>query len=236
MVLLKGKVIIITGGGRGIGAAMARRFAEEGARLVLLAREEQELLKVQEEIDNKTGADVLVVPGDVSVESDVYLVVEKAVERFGRIDVLVNNAGLYIEKPITECTLDEFQALVDVDLKGLFLMTKAVLPYMKQQGQGHIVNMASEVGLSGVPNQALHSMCKFGVIGFSQSLHHELRTENIKVSYICPGPTNTWDDPEPSKLLRPEDVAEAVLFVLTTHANAVVNEIIIRPLKGVRLF
>jgi short-subunit dehydrogenase len=92
--------------------------------------------------------------------------------------------------------------------------------------------MASEMGLYGVANQALHCMCKFGVIGFSQSLHHELRVDNIKVTCICPGPTNTWNDPDPSRLLRPEDVAEAILFALTTHANAVVNEIVMRPLRG----
>jgi 3-oxoacyl-[acyl-carrier protein] reductase len=187
---LDGKVIIVTGASRGIGRAAACLLAERGGHVVLAGRDESALQEVSRSIESRKGVG-LAVPTDVCLESSVKTLVNQAVSRFGRIDVLVNNAGVCVYGPVTRTTLDEWEQVMGTNVKGVFLCTREVIPVMIQQGAGHIVTVASQAGKFGFPNLAIYCASKFGVIGFSESLERELIPHNIKVTYLCPGYVDT---------------------------------------------
>jgi len=223
------RVAIITGGSKGIGKAIATKLAKEGIKLVLVARNKSPLTETVEELSNLS--DVIGISADISRDEDVNRIMEETLSKFGHIDILVNNAGMYLEKPFDECTNDEINKIIGVDLRGMFLLTRNIVPYLKAQKRGAIINIASEMGLIGVENQALHCACKFALVGFSQSLFHEMRRHNILVSCLCPSATNTWGDDKSDSLLRSEDVAEIVNFILSSNPNNAIAQIVFRSLK-----
>jgi len=217
---LNGKVIIITGASRGIGRAAACLLAERGGRVVVASRDESALQEVSRSIESHSGVS-LAVPTNVCSESSIKTLVDQVVSRFGRIDVLINNAGICVYGPVTQTTLDEWEQVMETNLKGVFLCTREVIPGMIQQGAGHIINVASQAGKFGFPNLAIYCASKFGVIGFSESLERELTPYNIRVSYLCPGYVDTAllkvfpaEIVQSARMATPEEVAEQLFNLL----------------------
>jgi 3-oxoacyl-[acyl-carrier protein] reductase len=229
---LEGKAAIVTGAGRGIGRATALALAAEGARVALAARSVEEIEAGAAEIP---GA--LAVPCDVTDEAQVQNMVARALEAFGRVDVLVNNAGYSRQMPIADLERGEFERAWQVNTVGTYLCCRAVLPAMKRQGGGTIVNVVSGAGKRGSARRGAYSASKFGMMGFSQALQQEVKEHGIVVSCVCPGPVDTliWSSnnpgTDPARLLRPEDVADAIVFVATRGPGVVIPEMEVRPLS-----
>src|ERR671938_16188 len=183
--MLRGKVVMITGASRGLGRALTLAFAEEGANLVINSRNSDSLDPVVKEAED-AGAEVLAVPADVSVQADVERLVNAAVDRFGRIDVLVNNAGLLGPRvPIVEYPEDEWRKVLEANLTGPFLLTKALIPHMPEGGS--IINITSGVSIEGRPRWGAYSVSKFGLEGLTQILAAELEERGIRVNSVDPG-------------------------------------------------
>ncbi|MCC7203053.1 MAG: SDR family oxidoreductase [Nitrospirae bacterium] len=224
------KVALITGGGSGIGFAITRALLGEGMRAAICGRDEGKLRKAEEEL--KTHPDnLLVMAADVSKRSEVDRWVKKVISQFGRIDVLVNNAGVARWSDIENITDEHLDCQLDVNLKGPLYCSQAVLPFMKKQQNGYIINISSVCGKSGFAGTAAYSASKFGLMALSDSLREEGAPSNIKVTAICPGFVATpmvTDAPVPlDEMIRPDDIAEAVLFLLNLSAHAAVREIVI---------
>ena len=183
---LEGKVAVITGAGRGIGAAIARRFAAEGASLVLNSLSDS-AAKVVEEI-TAAGGKALAVQGDVSKADDVAKVIDAAVSTFGRLDILINNAGITRDGLLMRMSEEEWDAVMDTNLKSVYLCCRAALrPMLKSRGGGRIISLSSVIGLSGNAGQANYAASKAGIIGFTKSLAKELSSRQVTVNAIAPG-------------------------------------------------
>jgi NAD(P)-dependent dehydrogenase (short-subunit alcohol dehydrogenase family) len=222
----------VTGASRGIGRAIALAVAGAGSDVVLAARDPAALAAVAREVE-ATGRKALAVPTDVTDATQVDALVAQALARFGRIDVLVNNAGIGRFGPVDELPIAQFDAMVAVNLRAPFLCTRAVVPAMKQAGGGAIVNIASVAGLVGNPNLSGYNATKFGLMGFSEATMLELRHSGIRVAAICPGSTATdfGAGRDAVGRLAATDVAAAVLAVLTAAPNALLSQIHLRPLR-----
>lgn len=181
-----GRVVLITGSSRGLGLALAEEFSEQGARLVICARDQRELETARARLAAH-GAEVLAVTCDVSVQDDVQSLVNEATARFGHIDVLVNNAGVIQVGPLEAQTLTDFQEAMDVMFWGTLYPTLAVLPQMRQRGSGHIACITSIGGKVSVPHLLPYSCAKFAAVGFSEGLRAELARHGIKVTTVVPG-------------------------------------------------
>ena len=181
-----GRVVLITGGSRGLGLQMAREFAREGARLALCARDTAELDWAREELA-RTGAEVLAVQCDVSVHDDVQRMVREVRERFGRIDILVNNAGVISVGPMESQTLTDYQECMDTMFWGVVYPTLAVLPEMIGRRSGKIANITSIGGKVSVPHLLPYSCAKFAAVGFSEGLHAEVKKDGVQVTTVVPG-------------------------------------------------
>ena len=235
---LRDRVAIVTGAGRGIGRATALALAAEGASVVLAARSANEIESAAAEIRAShpdPGLRALAIPCDVTSEAQVTAMVERTLGELGRIDVLVNNAGYARQGPIADLTVGELQRALDVNLIGTFLCCKAVLPTMRRQGSGRIVNVVSGSGKRGSLRRGAYTAAKFAVIGFSQCLQLEVKEHGIGVCCVCPGPIDTLmratNNPgeDRSKLLPPEEIAEAIVFAATRGPRTVIPEIEGRP-------
>lgn len=188
---LQNKVVIITGASSGIGRASAKIFAAQGAHTVLVARRANVLAEVQSELLEQFDTHVLTVAGDVTQQEDINNIVKTTLDEFGRIDVLVNNAGISKGGYLEEKEFDNWQTIIETNLSGVIRLTQAVLPLMKAQHSGHIVNVSSIVAFAGTPGQAVYTSTKSGVNGFSEALRREVYKDNIKVSIVMPGYTAT---------------------------------------------
>lgn len=187
---LKGNVALITGAGRGIGKATAVLLAGMGVKVVLCGRD-LESLQNASLLARQEGTDVIALSADVRDWAQVKGMSEKALARCGKIDFLINNAGVASYEPILETSEEAWDWIIDTNLKGIFLCCKAVLPAMLKARKGVIVNISSILGLSGAANMSTYSASKFGVIGFTESLAAEVGPMGIKTYAVCPGPTNT---------------------------------------------
>ncbi|MHA2294439.1 MAG: SDR family oxidoreductase [Candidatus Hodarchaeales archaeon] len=229
---LEEKVAIITGASKGIGKAIALKFAENGMNVVLAARNEQLLNDLKSEIERLDG-DALVIPTDVTSEDQVKFLVKKAIDKYRRIDVLVNNAGVGRFKRVDEFTLEDYNYLFDVNMKGLFLVTKYVVPHMLSRESGQIINIASIAGKSGFKMGTLYSATKHAVVGYSWSLREDLKEQKIKVSVVCPGSVVTeFGGKKPDHVewaMEADDVAHAVMFLVTESDTVNTAEVIIKP-------
>lgn len=183
---LVGKVVLITGGSRGLGLAMAEEFASQGARLVICARDERELETARSRIA-ALGTEVLAVTCDVALQDDVQSLINEATARFGRVDVLVNNAGVIQVGPLESQTVMDFQEAMDVMFWGTVYPALAVLPQMRQRGSGHIANITSIGGKVSVPHLLPYGCAKFAAVGFSEGLRAELARTGVKVTTVVPG-------------------------------------------------
>jgi NAD(P)-dependent dehydrogenase (short-subunit alcohol dehydrogenase family) len=230
---LKDKVCLLTGAARGLGEAIARRFLDAGAKLVLCDLNGEAAGKLAGSLD-PLGRRVLAQRVDVTAEGEVQATVDKAVEHFGRIDVLVNCAGIIKHGPIEQMSLEAFESVVRVNLTGTFLVCRAVVPVMKKQGRGKIVNMASIAGRTARPGVGVnYAASKAGIIGLTQTLARELGPAGIYVNALAPGPILTeltkqvgpevfakWNAGRAvNKDGLPEDVAAAALFLASDQSD-----------------
>ncbi len=231
---LSGQAAIITGGGRGIGKAIALRLAQEGSDLAIAARTANELNTAAHEIAG-LGVRCLTLPMDVTDRAQLEELVETVIREFGRIDILVNNAGGGPPRtPVIKARLTDWDSTLRSNLWATMVLSKLVLSTMIDRQKGAIVNIASLAGKMGKPGEAAYAAAKFGVMGFSQSLFEEVRDYNIKVTTICPGYVDTRLIPpnrrvDRTKMIRPQDVAEVVYSVVTSPASCCPTEIIIHP-------
>lgn len=233
MTQLSDKCVLITGASRGIGRAIALRFARAGANLVIAARNRQELQELASEIE-AMGRRCLVSQTDLRSPDQITALVEQALDQFGRIDILVNNAGIGFWARVTELTLEQYDEMFDVNMRALFLLTRAVLPQMIARGDGHIVNIASTSSRWTYPDGTLYCASKFAVLGFNEALAKELRTTGVRVTAICPGQVNTYlggsgPDSWEEGMLHGDDVAELALQAVTLPAHAIVTEMVVWP-------
>ncbi len=183
---MSGKVVLITGGSRGLGLVLARSLADEGAKLAICARDSAELQRAKEDLEGR-GAEVYQAVCDVRRQDEVESFVEAVAEHFGRIDVLINNAGVIQVAPLENQTRQDFEDALNVHFWGAFYMMQAVTPLMKTQGAGRIVNIASIGGKVAVPHLAPYCASKFALVGLSKAMRNELLKDNIYVTTICPG-------------------------------------------------
>jgi 3-oxoacyl-[acyl-carrier protein] reductase len=227
-----GKTAIVTGAGRGIGRACALALAREGTDVAVTARTRSEIEEVAGEIE-AAGRRALAIAADVAREEDVARLAGAVLDAWGRIDILVNNAGAVDRRTTREITTEIWDMVIAVNLRGTFLCTKAVLEPMIAQGWGRIVNISSGAGKRGTPTRPAYSAAKFGVVGFTEALDEEVKRLGVRAHVVCPGPVATqmrhisYPDEDQSKLIRPEDVADAVLFLVTQPASAYTREIIV---------
>lgn len=222
------KVAIVTGGGRNIGRAIALELHAKGCAVVVCARSQAEI-DVTAGIIQEQGGRSCAIRADVTLENDIARVVKAAKDLFGRVDYLVNNAGSYLWRTVDKTSIEEWQAMLGTNLTGPFLATKAVLPLMKEQGGGRIVNVASLYGVTPGPNVAAYVAAKSGLIGLTRALARELRPFKVTVNAVCPGAVNTKDESAEledkrwgfGEHLLPRDVAEAVAFLCSDGASQI---------------
>ncbi len=187
---LTNKVVIITGGGSGIGKATAFLFMKEKASVVICGRR-QEPLQQTGDLIRELGGKVLAIQVDVRDSIQIRRLIDEVIARFGRIDVLINNAGVALAKPFLETSEEEWEVVLDTNLKGIFVCSRAVLPEMMKTGEGVIINVSSVLGRVGRRNFTAYCASKFGVIGFTQSLADEMKEAGLRIYAVCPGPTYT---------------------------------------------
>ena len=232
------RVVCITGAGRGIGRSIAAAFVREGAMVVLASRTVPEL----EALSAELGENALAIPTDVRSKNSVEALVETTVAEFGRLDIMVNNAGVAIYGPFEGVTEDEFDEMIDTNVKGAFFGSQAAFNVMKRQRSGLILNMSSIAGKLHLPNEAAYNASKWALNGFTGTLSLEARHYNVRVTALCPGGVNTpfWKEQEflpfPDRLeperdfLDPAYVANAVLDIARLPASCVVPEMILLPM------
>jgi 3-oxoacyl-[acyl-carrier protein] reductase len=230
--MLKGKVALVTGASRGIGFAIAQKLGQMGARLSLCAREANRLEKAAKEIQSQGGSAVAV-PAAVTHASDISALVKKTEQTLGPIEILVNNAGIGYFAPIQQAEEANWDAVLDTNLKAVFLLSKAVAPGLIERRGGHIVNIASLAGKNAFAGGSIYCASKWGLLGLTQCMAEDLRPYGIRVSAICPGTVATEFSPhagkDPRKMLQPEDVAHAVEMILTQAPQSFISEVELRP-------
>ncbi len=245
---LQGKVALVTGASSGIGEATSLALAELGAHVVVVARRQDRLQDLVQRIEQK-NVKALPIAADVSSEEEVHKVVQQAHDQFGRIDIVINNAGVMLLGKIDGANTDEWRQMIGINVLGLLYMTHSVLPIMKEQQSGHIVNISSVAGRTARMGSGVYNVTKWGVVAFSEALRQEVLSSNIRVTTIEPGAVATElsshiSDAEVKKQqeewvskitpLASEDIANAIIYAVTQPQHVDVNEILIRPTQQER--
>lgn len=226
------KTAIVTGASSGIGRAIAHKLAETGINVVLVARNEDKLKAVAEQINGKNEGEALVIRTDISNKEEVAKMVKKAKEQFGSIDIFINNAGVMLSAMVTAGELNNWEQMIDVNIKGVLYGLHAIVPEMVERKTGHIINIASVSGLEVTKTSTVYSATKFAVRAISMGLEKELAQTGVKVTNISPGMVDTNLTSRISvtrKILEPLDVASAVIYAITQPTYVNINEITVRP-------
>jgi len=239
---IEGKVIVITGASSGLGEAAARNLAAQGAKVVLGARRTDRIQSLADEL-NKKGSKALAVATDVTDYKQVKALVDAAVKTYGRIDVIINNAGLMPQSPLERLKIDEWDRMIDVNIKGVLYGIAAALPYMKEQKSGHIINVSSVAGHKVRPGGAVYSATKHAVRVISEGLRQEVKPYNLRTTIISPGAVdtelpNTISEPDIAEgfkqfyknyAIPADSFARAVVYAISQPDDVDINEILFRP-------
>ena len=244
--ILDNKVAIITGSGTGIGKATALLFAKESANVILFGRREEKLKEVKDEIEDLYSKKAITVSGDVANISDIKLLADKTIETYGKIDILINNAGTFSGTPFLDTETTEWDRVMNSNLKGVFLTTKEVIPHMLNNKGGSIVNIASILGMVAVPNTTAYNSSKGGLIMFTKSIAAEYAEQNIRSNCICPGLVATpmtkefMAETETMKEIikgypmgrfgKPDDIAYPCLFLASVWSSWITGTVM--PVDG----
>jgi NAD(P)-dependent dehydrogenase (short-subunit alcohol dehydrogenase family) len=231
---LNGKIAIVTGGTRGIGRAIAESLIRAGARVAITARNEEELTTTMAQLNQIGPGRTATYVCDVRNYDQVKSVIGTIGKDFGGLDILVNNAGIGLFKSVESTSVDEFRAVLETNVFGVFYCCHEAIPLMKQRGGGYIINISSLAGTNAHAQMATYNASKFGLNGFSEALMQEVRHDGIKVSYIMPGSVNTefgGDEPDDQKSwqLQPDDIARVVMDLLAYPDRALPSRVEIRP-------
>lgn len=229
---LKGAVALVTGASRGIGLAIARRLGRMGAQVAICARNPGQLQNATDQL-KRDGTMPVTLVADVTRAADVAAMIEQTQSQLGPIDILVNNAGLGVFGPFHERSEEEWDAVLNTNLKSVFLVSRAIAPGMIARRRGHIINISSLAGKNAFPNGAIYCASKWGLMGLTNCMAEELRSHGIRVSVICPGSVATEFSQhagrDPASLLQPDDVAGAVAMLVTQAPQSFISEVLIRP-------
>ena len=230
-VSLKDKVVAITGAGGGIGRATCQALAKEGAKIAILGGNNLENINATIDSIKEYGVDTYVLPGNLTNMDFLEDCLDKIAKNFGNIDILINNAGIAINAPFEETQIEDFDRIMNINVKVPFVLCQKALPYLRKSNHATIINIGSVVAHKGYVNQAVYTASKHAMLGFSKSLANEVYTENIRVHTICPGgvftdmvrvtrPDLTGED-----MIMPEEIADIIVFLLTRRGNAVIDDI-----------
>lgn len=236
-------VAVVTGASSGIGRATALALAAGGVRLALLARREAALAEAASDARAAGSAEVIEIPCDIRDEKSVEAAFDKVLSHFGRLDILINSAGLSLNGEVDGYSLDDWRTVIETNLTGTFLTCRAAVPAMKRQGTGQIINVSSGAGRNGIRQMAAYCASKFGVVGFTESLGHEVRSHNIRISVILPGSvatefssvarrgdaTDTGEDI--GYAMTADEVAGVIEGMLRQPMQAWMSEVVLRPLN-----
>ncbi|HFF0593091.1 TPA: SDR family oxidoreductase [Staphylococcus aureus] len=230
MTVLTDKIAVVTGADSGIGEAIATLLHEEGVKVILAGRNKDKLQNVANQLAQDS---VKVVPTDVTKKEEVDELIKIAQQTFGGLDIVINSAGQMLSSKITDYQVDEWDSMIDVNIKGTLYTAQAALPTMLEQSSGHLINIASISGFEVTKSSTIYSATKAAVHTITQGLEKELAKTGVKVTSISPGMVDTAItaayNPTDRKKLEPQDIAEAVLYALTQPKHVNVNEITVRP-------
>jgi len=224
---LKDKVAFVTGGGRGIGKETCILLAGQGAKVAVFSNNQKESEATAQYIKEEIGGEAISLIGDVRSESDVNGAVQETQEKLGSVDILINNAGVMLLKPFHETTVEEWDFMQDVNIRGVFLCTRAVVPQMMEKRNGTIINLSSIWGTKGGPDRSAYIASKYAVIGFSKALGEELKPYKVRVNAVCPGPVDTMmmeelaPDVNKENWLHPVDLANIIVDLCLPKMKAV---------------
>jgi len=232
--VVRGKCAVVTGGSKGIGYAIAEALAGAGANVVISARHEDEVKDAARRLNEVSEGEVEGVVCDVRRYEDVQRMISTAVERFGGLDVLVNNAGVGGFAPVDQMPPEKWSQIIDTNLTGVYYCCHEAIPHMRERGGGWIINIASLAGKNPLPGGAAYNASKFGLVGFSEALMLDVRQDDIRVNYIMPGSVATYfNDHTPSEedawKIQPEDIGRLVMELVTFPSRSLPSRIEIRP-------
>jgi NADP-dependent 3-hydroxy acid dehydrogenase YdfG len=233
---IEGKVTVVTGAGRGLGEAIAREMAGAHAKVVLLDVRRELINTLAEELQ-EAGEEALAITVDLCDENAIQAAFDLVIERFGQIDILINNAGTDKTESIEEMTIEDWDRVMAVNLRAPFITSKVVMPLMRAAGRGHIVNIASTAAKRAWANASVYHASKWGLLGFSHALHVEARQHKIKVTAVIAGGMKTpflldrFPDIDTDNLQDPKNVAETIHYILTQPEETVIPEVMVIPMR-----
>jgi 3-oxoacyl-[acyl-carrier protein] reductase len=232
---LHGKIAVVTGGTRGIGRAIAKLLLTEGATVALCGRDREQAERAAQELAAETGGTAAGCAANVANPDDVAALFRFADDRFGGLDILINNAGVGIFRPAGELSIEEWQRVIETNLNGVFYCSREALARFEKRGAGYIVNISSLAATNAFPTGAAYNASKFALTGFSEAMMQDVRGANVRVSYIMPGSVATdfgrnIADGKDWKIW-PEDIADIVRMLLSTPARTLISRVEVRPAR-----